>query len=75
MFTLAFLDPGHFHAALTLRERHPLLSDEVRVYARPGPELDAFLALVRAFNGRAERPTAWRPVVYAGEAPLESLLG
>jgi predicted dehydrogenase len=74
MFTLAFLDPGHFHAALTLRERHPLVREDVYVYARPGRELDAFLALVRAFNARAERPTAWRPTVYAGEQPLERLL-
>ena len=28
-----FLDPGHFHAALTLRERHPRVHDEIFVYA------------------------------------------
>ena len=29
MHTLAFLDPGHFHAALTLGERHPRVRDEI----------------------------------------------
>ncbi|HEX9841336.1 MAG TPA: oxidoreductase, partial [bacterium] len=73
MFTLAFLDPGHFHAALTLRERHPLVREEVFVYARPGAELEAFLGLVQAFNARAGRPTAWRPQVWRGDDPLERL--
>jgi predicted dehydrogenase len=72
--TLAFLDPGHFHAALTLRERHPRVRDEVLVYAPPGPELDDFLALIDAFNRRAERPTDWRPVVRADAGSLERLL-
>jgi len=72
--TLAFLDPGHFHAALTLRERHPRVREEIFVYAPPGPELDDFLALIGAFNRRPERPTAWRPVVRAGARPLDRLL-
>ncbi len=74
MHTLAFLDPGHFHAALTVRERHPRVRDEIFVYAPAGPELDDFLALIDAFNRRAERPTAWRPVVHAGGGSLERLL-
>ncbi len=74
MHTLLFLDPGHFHAALTLRERHPRLGGEIYVYAAPGPELDGFLALVDAFNHRAERPTAWRRSVYAGPEALERLI-
>ena len=74
MHTLAFLDPGHFHAALTLRERHPRVRDEIFVYAPAGSELDDFLALIDAFNRRPERPTAWRPVVRAGEGSLDRLL-
>src|SRR5262249_42481350 len=74
MHTLAFLDPGHFHAALTLRERHPRVSDDIHVYAPPGRELDDFLALIDAFNRRPERPTAWRAVVRAGDRPLERLI-
>ena len=81
MHTLTFLEPGHFHAALTLRERHPLVDDEIVVYAPPGPddvrggrEIAEFLALVEAFNGRSERPTRWRVVVRAGPEPLTRLL-
>jgi len=74
MHTLAFLDPGHFHAALTLRERNPSVNDEIMVYAPPGRELDDFLGLVDAFNKRAERPTGWRATVRAGERSLERLL-
>jgi predicted dehydrogenase len=72
--TLSLVDPGHFHAALTLRERHPRVRDEVFVYAPPGPELDDFLALIDAFNRRAERPTDWRPVVRRGAGSLERFL-
>jgi predicted dehydrogenase len=81
MHTLAFLEPGHFHAALTLRERHPRVSDEIVVYAAADPgdaggggEITEFLDLLAAFNCRPQRPTGWRPVVRAGPEPLERLL-
>ena len=74
MHTLAFLDPGHFHATLTLRAAHPAVGPEVFVYARAGGELDAFLALVERFNRRAERPTGWRPQVRLAADPLAALL-
>jgi predicted dehydrogenase len=72
--TLAFLDPGHFHAALTLGHHHPNVREEIFVYAPSGAELDDFLALIEAFNRRSERPTAWRPVVRAGDRSLERLV-
>jgi predicted dehydrogenase len=81
MHTLAFLEPGHFHAALTLRERHPLVADEIVVYAPEGPgdtgggrEVAEFLGLVESFNRRPERPTRWRVQVRAGDDPLGRLL-
>lgn len=74
MHTLTFLDPGHFHAALTLGERHPRVREVVVVHAPKGAELDDFLALVDAFNQRRERPTAWRVEVRAGEGSLERLV-
>src|SRR5712691_11170839 len=75
MHTLLFLEPGHFHATLTLREPNPLVSPEIFVYSQdgpegPGPELRDFLALVERFNARAERPTRWRPVVVTSDDPL-----
>jgi len=72
--TLVFLDPGHFHAALTLGDRHPRVRDDLVVHAPKGPELDDFLGLVDAFNQRRERPTAWRVEVHAGEGSLERLV-
>ena len=74
MHTLAFLEPGHFHAALTLGTPHPNVREEIFVYAPPGAELDDFLALIDAFNRRAENPTAWKPVVRAGDRSLERLI-
>ena len=74
MHTLAFLEPGHFHAALTLRGGNPGVHDEIFVYAEAGRELDDFLALIEAFNRRPEEPTSWRPVVWTGARPIERLI-
>ena len=74
MHTLLFLDPGHFHAALTLRAANPRLHPTVHVYAPPGPDLDAFLAYVGAFNERPEAPTAWDVRIHAGEDALDRLI-
>jgi predicted dehydrogenase len=72
--TLLFLDPGHFHAALTLRVPHPAINDEIFVYAQDGAELRDFLALVERFNRRAEEPTRWRPTVFTSADPLAPLV-
>ncbi len=73
-YRLVVLNPGHFHAALTLRERHPRLDDVVHVYAEDGPEVESFLRIVRTFNERAERPTQWDLRVYRGADFFERLL-
>jgi hypothetical protein len=57
MHSLLCLNPGHFHAALTLRVPQPRAADEVFVYAREGAELRDFLALVERFNRRSPNPT------------------
>jgi predicted dehydrogenase len=74
MHTLLFLDPGHFHAALTLRVPQARAADQVFVYAREGTELRDFLALIERFNRRATQPTRWRPVVTTCDDPLERLV-
>jgi predicted dehydrogenase len=74
MHTLLFLDPGHFHAALTLRVPQPRAADEIFVYAREGAELRDFLALVDRFNRRSPDPTRWRPVVTTSDDPLGRLI-
>lgn len=73
MHTLIVCNPGHFHAALALRNRHALLREEVFVYAEDGPDLERFLALVEAFNTRAQDPTAWTLRVSRGAGPLDAL--
>ena len=55
--TLVVFNPGHFHAALTLRERNPRIADEVHVYADDGPDLERFLSTVQSFNERTAAPT------------------
>jgi predicted dehydrogenase len=74
MHTLLFLEPGHFHATLTLGRPHPRVSDEVIVYAAEGAERRDFLALVERFNRRAEGPTSWRPRVVSGGDLLARLV-
>src|SRR2546425_1753068 len=70
---LLFLDPGHFHAALTLRVPQARAADEVFVYAREGAELRDFLALVERFNRRSPPPPRWRPYVTTSDNPLGRL--
>ena len=74
MHTLLFLDPGHFHAALTLRVQQARAADEIFVYAREGAELRDFLALVDRFNRRTPDATRWRPVVTTSDDPLGRLI-
>ena len=74
MHTLLFLEPGHFHAALTLRVRNPRVGRAVHLHARPGPERDAFIALVRSFNSRGESPTDWDLHVHESDVPERALI-
>ena len=66
MHTILILNPGHFHAALVLRESHPDLAQDVFVYSEDGPDLERFLDLVASFNQRPLNPTDWRLHVYTG---------
>ncbi|MDD9980496.1 MAG: hypothetical protein OXU81_03910, partial [Gammaproteobacteria bacterium] len=74
MHTLLFLEPGHFHAALTLRVRNPRVNRAIHLYARPGAERDAFTGLVRSFNTRAADPTDWDLRVHDSNAPERALV-
>ena len=74
MHTLLFLEPGHFHAALTLRTRNPRVARRVHLHATPGPERDAFIALVRSFNDRAVDPTDWDLEVHESADPERALV-
>lgn len=67
-------DPGHFHAALLMKEMTPGVSSETYVYAPLGPDLTAHLNRVARFNARSERPTSWNLRIWAGEKPFERML-
>ena len=64
--TLLILNPGHFHAGLTLRSSDPRLADDVYVYAEQGPDVDNFIRMVESFNNRPTNPTRWKLHVYRG---------
>ena len=74
MYTLVFLEPGHFHAALTLRTQNPRVDPTVHLYARAGAERDAFLDLVASFNRRADQPTAWTVKLHEPADPERALV-
>lgn len=74
MHHLLFYDPGHFHAALTLRENNPRIAPDIHVYAEPGPQRDAFTRLIESFNRRGQHPTQWRLHFHEGENLLERLI-
>jgi predicted dehydrogenase len=71
--TLLILNPGHFHAGLTLRSRDPRLADDVYVYAEQGDDVDNFIRMVETFNNRPSDPTRWKLHVYRGPDYLERL--
>ena len=74
MQRLLFYEPGHFHAALVLRRANPRVAREIHLYAKPGPEREAFLALVAGFNTRDEAPTDWTVELHEGDDPLAALI-
>ena len=71
LYRALFYEPGHFHAALTLRTPHPRLAPDIHVYATPGPERDAFVTLVEQWNTRADDPTHWRLHLHDGAGLLQ----
>ena len=67
MHTLLILNPGHFHAALVLRESHPELASDIYVYSEKGPDLDRFMDMAGSFNNRPVDPTDWQIHLYTGD--------
>jgi predicted dehydrogenase len=67
LYTIATLDPGHFHAALVQKTMYPNVSKEVYVYAKPSADLDMHLKRIADYNNRKENPTNWKEVLYTGD--------
>ena len=72
--TLITLDPGHFHAALMQKSMYSLVDSTVYVYAPDGPDVQAHLNRIKAYNNRPETPTHWNEQVYLGPDFLEKML-
>ncbi|MEN6324058.1 MAG: putative oxidoreductase C-terminal domain-containing protein [Proteiniphilum sp.] len=72
---LVVLDPGHFHASLLQKFPQKQVNDTVWVYAPKGDELDQYLRSIEGYNQRADNPTDWNEVVYAGNDYLEKMIG
>ncbi len=68
------LDPGHFHAALVQKTANADIDSVVHVYAPGGPELDAYLGLIKQYNERPENPTHWKEEVYTGSDYLDKMI-
>lgn len=66
-YTIATLDPGHFHAALVQKTMYPNVSKDVYVYAKPSADLTMHLKRISDYNNRKENPTNWNEVVYTGD--------
>jgi len=71
---LITLDPGHFHAALVQKSMYADVDPSVHVYAPAGPDLQAHLDRIKAYNFRSESPTKWKEVVYTGDDFFEKML-
>lgn len=71
---LITLDPGHFHAALVQKTMYGDVDPVVHVYAPAGPDLQAHLDRVNAYNSRTEAPTKWKEVVFTGDDFFEKML-
>lgn len=68
------LAPGHFHAALVHRDRHPDVDRRVTVYAPDDDDTAAHIARVAAFNARPVQPTDWELDIRAGPDFLDRFL-
>jgi predicted dehydrogenase len=73
-FRFMTLDPGHFHAGLVQKEMYPDVSPTVDVYAPDGPDLDAHLKRIAAFNARKDAPTSWVLEIHKGPGALDRML-
>jgi hypothetical protein len=68
------LDPGHSHASAVFSHSIPGISNDVNVYAPPGPEVRAFLNSVSQFNLRSQNPAHWNLKPYIGSDFLKQSL-
>ena len=78
--TFMVANPGHFHAALVLKQMYPSVeitkdsASSVFVFAPDGDELEDFLNRVEGYNQRVDDPTHWNLDVYRGNDFFHKML-
>ena len=68
------LDPGHFHAALTLKTMYKDVDPSINVYAPEGPEVKDFLSKISTYNSRDKNPTDWEVNVSLSDNFLQDMV-
>jgi len=68
------VEPGHFHAALILKDAYPQVSPQVAVYTQLTPDLGEFLSRVTLFNTRRDDPTRWQLEIHTGDGFFDRML-
>ena len=68
------LDPGHFHAALTLKTMYEDVDPSINVYAPEGPEVKDFLSKISTYNSRDKNPTDWEVNVSLSDNFLQDMV-
>ena len=68
------LDPGHFHAALTLKTMYEGVDPSISVFAPKGPEVKDFLSKISTYNSRDEDPTDWEVKVNLSDNFLKDMV-
>jgi predicted dehydrogenase len=68
------LDPGHFHAALTLKTMYKDVDPSINVYAPEGPEVKDFLNKISVYNSRDKNPTDWEVNVSLSDNFLQDMV-
>ena len=68
------LDPGHFHAALTLKTMYKGVDPSINVFAPKGSEVEDFLSKISAYNSRIEDPTDWEVNVNLSDNFLKDMV-
>ncbi|MBL7767337.1 MAG: oxidoreductase [Flavipsychrobacter sp.] len=70
-YRILTLEPGHFHAALVMKEANPLIDTTCYVYAPDNAATHQYLDYLKSFNTRRQKPTTWNPVWFKEKDYLE----
>lgn len=70
-YRILTLEPGHFHAALVMKESNPRIDTTCYLYAPDNLATQQYLDYIKNFNTRKQKPTSWNTVWYKEKDYLE----